>query len=106
MAEETFVALTTETYETFVNDAGNCIILVHKQLCPHCKIMGTVLTKLKAQQQELSIGTVDSEQYPDLVARLAVERVPTLCFIKEGEVKKRQAGILNPKEVAALYQSA
>ena len=106
MGEEIFVELTPETYDAFVTDAQDCIVLAHKKLCPHCKIMGTVLAKLKGQQPGLSIGAVDSELHPELLARLEVERVPTLCVIKGGEVKKRQSGILNPKEVAALYQNA
>lgn len=106
MAEEIFEALSSENYDAFVADAKDCIILVHKKLCPHCKIMRTVLTKLKEQHEELSIGAIDSELYPNLLARLNIERVPTLCIIKDGELKKKQAGILNPKEVASLYQNA
>lgn len=106
MAEEPIVALSAKTYDGFVAEVKDCIILVHKTLCPHCTIMGTVLAKLKAQQPDIAMASVDSEREPELVARLEAERVPTLCILRDGAVKARRQGILNPREVAALYQNA
>ena len=47
MPVENYEALTSETFDAYMA-SHNGIIICHKHLCPHCKIMGTVLDKVKA----------------------------------------------------------
>ena len=75
------------------------IVLFHKKLCPHCKVMRTVLGKATAERP-------DTEEQPDLMARCSVERVPTLIVCRNGAVAARKSGIMNPRELLAFYESA
>ena len=45
------------------------IVLFHKKLCPHCKVMRTVLDKATAERPDIQLASVDSEEQPDLMAR-------------------------------------
>ena len=42
------------------------IVLFHKKLCPHCKVMRTVLDKATAERPDIQLASVDSEEQPDL----------------------------------------
>ena len=53
------------------------IVLFHKKLCPHCKVMRTVLGKTTAERPDIQLASVDSEEQPDLMACCSVERVPS-----------------------------
>ena len=105
MPFSSFESLTNATLDAWMA-ASDGIIIVHKKRCPHCKIMGTVLVKVKAQAPALKVACVDSEDEAEAMARLGVERVPTLCFVKGGQVRDRKTGIFNPREVLAACQSA
>ena len=82
------------------------IVLFHKKLCPHCKVMRTVLDKATAERPDIQLASVDSEEQPDLMARWSVERVPTLIVCRNGAVAARKSGIMNPRELLAFYESA
>lgn len=99
---ELFVALTTENFQETVQDKDGLIIF-HKKLCPHCKIMMKVLEKVSAQLPELNIYTVDSEDYADLMELNSVTRVPTICALRGGKITGMQIGIRNPKETIEFY---
>ena len=104
MSMEHLTALDASSYEDFIRNHEG-IIIFHKKLCPHCKIMGTVLEKVHAQLP-IDLAAVDSEEHTDLMAAAGVERVPTLVVIKGGEIKSRFTGIMNPKETIAYYKNA
>ena len=104
MSVENLTALDAASYNEFINNSEG-IIIFHKKLCPHCKIMGTVLEKISAQLP-IALASVDSEEQTDLMAAAGVERVPTLVVVKGGEIKARFTGIMNPKETIAWYRNA
>lgn len=97
--------LTVDNVDAFVAN-NNGIIIFHKPLCPHCKIMGTVITKVNAQDSNIKIASIDTVTDTPLMEKFGVERVPTLMVIKDGEVKAKKAGIMNPKETLAFYHAA
>lgn len=82
------------------------IVIFHKKLCPHCKVMRTVLNKVQAQMPGIALAAVDSEEQPGLLKEAGVEGVPTLCAVKGGQVRGRQAGVFNPRETMAFYNKA
>jgi len=85
---------------------NNGIIIFHKTLCPHCKVMGKVLGKVHAQNSSIQIAAIDSEEETALMERFGVERVPTLMVFKNGEKKAMSKGIMNPKETIAFFANA
>lgn len=105
MALEDLLVLDKDSFEGYIKDHDG-IVIFHKKLCPHCKVMGTVLEKVKAQLPNMNFASIDSEEQPDLMAKCGVERVPTLVVTKGGQVKTRKTGVMNPKETIAFYQSA
>lgn len=98
MPVETFEQLTSATFDSWIAEHTG-VIIFHKKLCPHCKIMGTVLDKVNANMP-IAIASVDSEDEPELRARVGADRVPTLCAVKNGAIHATFTGIMNPNETA------
>ena len=94
-----------EEYQEFLSSETG-LILFHKKLCPHCKVMGTVVSKVATQDPDILVATVDSEEQPEIMQHAGVERVPTLCVVKNGSICARNVGILNPRETLALIYKA
>lgn len=82
------------------------LIIFHKKLCPHCKVMRTVLGKVKAQMPGIALAAVDSEEQPEIMTEAGVEHVPTLCAVKRGQIRGKKTGVFNPRETIAFYQEA
>ena len=105
MSIEDFNTLDSSTYDAFVGNA-NGIIIFFKKLCPHCKVMATVLEKMKAQMSDIDLAAIDSEEYPDIMDKAGVARVPTLCVVKGGELRAKMNGIKNVRETIAFYNQS
>ena len=100
-----FKVLDKENFDSFVAE-NEGIIIFHKKLCPHCKIMGTVLTKVQSRIPGFALAAVDSEEQTELMEKAGVTLVPTLVAVKEGKLAGWQVGVRNPNETIAFFQDA
>ena len=98
-------ALTENGFAAWLQE-GDGIVLFHRERCPHCKIMHTVLEKAQGMEPALRVATVDIEKEPALKEAQGVERVPTLLFCKGGAVAARKNGIMKPAELLQAYEQA
>ena len=65
---------------------------VYASLCGPCKMLGKVLEELDQEQEDFRIVKVDIDENPDLAAKWQVSSVPSLFFIKDGQVKNSAVG--------------
>ena len=56
--------------------------------CGPCKMLGQVLEQLDAEQKDVKIVKVDIDENPDLRKAWEISTVPSVFFIKDGEVKR------------------
>ncbi len=83
------------------------IILIYKKLCPHCQNMQKVIDKFMAKSDgQVSLMRMDSEENPEGMKALKVERVPAIIIVKKGKAVAAKIGLMNPREQAAFYQNA
>lgn len=102
---EGMTVLTESTVDEYIADR-DCIILFFKKICPHCKVLMTVLQKCMAQSPNLQIAGIDSEEQAALMERFGAERVPTVIAIKKGEAKAKKVGVMNPREMMDFFAKA
>eukprot|EP00029_Vermamoeba_vermiformis_P002554 TRINITY_DN12932_c0_g1_i1.p1 TRINITY_DN12932_c0_g1~~TRINITY_DN12932_c0_g1_i1.p1 ORF type:complete len:227 (-),score=75.21 TRINITY_DN12932_c0_g1_i1:68-748(-) len=73
------------------------------------KQMNTVLGQLASQYANVKFGTVEAEEVDDVTEKYKVESVPTVLFLKHGEVAESVKGSNPPevvKKLASFAQSA
>ena len=66
--------------------------------CGPCKMLGQVLEQLDAETQDFKIVKVDIDENPELTRQWNVTTVPSIFFIKDGQIKDSAIGFL-PKPV-------
>jgi thioredoxin 1 len=82
--------------------AGVCLFF--KKLCPHCLNMEKVLEKFSARMPDVRLYAMDAEENPEAAREYGAQRAPTLVVIKDGKAAAVRAGLMNPKEMLALYE--
>ena len=97
--------ITQDDYKEAIAATPAGVLIVFKELCPHCKNMEKVMEKFAALQPAAALLGLDIQKNPEAAAALGAERAPTLCVIKNGAVARKKAGLMNPKELLALYQA-
>jgi thioredoxin 1 len=81
------------------------LMLFYKKICPHCKALKKVVEKFSNAMPDGVIIQINSEENPGAMTELDISRVPTLLIFKNGEIKTRKAGLMNLRQMTALYQS-
>jgi thioredoxin 1 len=97
--------LTADNFSSFTR-GSDCLLLVFKNLCPHCKVLMTVIEKCLPTYPDLIVAGVNSEEYPTVLTDLDVSKVPTVLIYKNGVPAVRRSGVMNPAELSALISKA
>ena len=62
--------------------------------CGPCQMMAPVLEKIAAEREDLIVGKIDVDQYPDLARQYSVDSIPALFLFRNGKVEKRAIGFM------------
>lgn len=84
--------------EEVLNSEKTVVLDFFATWCGPCKMLGQVLEQLDAEQKDVKIVKVDIDENPDLRKAWEISTVPSVFFIKDGEVKDSAVGFL-PKPV-------
>lgn len=101
-----YTQLTGNTYESAIASVGQGVLLCSKKLCPHCKNMEKVMEKFSVQRPGVALFKLDSEEEAEAMAALGAERVPTVIIIKGGKPVTVKTGLMNPRELLALFDKS
>lgn len=68
--------------------------------CPPCKALSPILEKIATEKAaDLKIVKVDVDASPEIAAQYAIQSMPTLLIIRDGEVISRTVGAAPKSEV-------
>ena len=103
--ETTSIELSAADFDAkTANQTG--LLLFYKKICPYCKTMEGVIDKFARAHPGALLFMVDFEEQQALSNRFQVERAPTVFVLKNGQVGNKKSGLMNPRELAALYQGS
>jgi len=71
--------------------------------CGPCRAIGPVLEELAAEfNDRVNIVKVNVDDNPATAVKYGVQSIPTLLFIKDGEVKDTRIGLISKNQLAEL----
>ncbi len=73
--------------------------------CGPCKMMAPILKELKQNMGDsVTILKVDVDKNPGPASTYNIQGVPTLMIFKNGEIKWRQSGVVNARQLQNVLQ--
>ena len=88
--------ITNENYEALLSDSKPLVIDFWAEWCGPCRQIGPFVDELAAEYEgKVVIGKCDVDDNDDIVAEYKVRNIPTIVFIKGGEVVDKHVGAIS-----------
>ena len=107
MAHESIVNLTSDNYAAEAEGASVPVVIdFWSEHCGPCKMLSPVLDEIAGELGDTAkVTKVDVMTERELGMKFGIRAVPTLIFMKDGEVKKTQTGIMGKDAIISELQA-
>lgn len=100
------VRITSENFESLKNGNEPLVVDFWATWCGPCRMVGPVLSELAEQYDgKIVVGKCDVEENEDLAAEFNVRNIPTILFMKNGEIVDKQVGSAPKAVLDAKFQA-
>jgi len=93
------------TFQNEVLDANEPVLVDFSAVwCQPCKMLDPVVKQLAGEWEgKVKVVKIDADENPNLVMKFGVMGIPTLLFMKGGEVKERVTGFMPKEKLVAKF---
>ncbi|NLO44252.1 MAG: thioredoxin [Candidatus Cloacimonetes bacterium] len=81
-----------------ITESGVVVVDFWAAWCGPCRMIAPTLEEIAQERQDVVVGKLDVDMYPQLASKYGVMSIPTLLFFKDGELKDSSIGVV-PKNV-------
>ena len=99
--------ITNTNFEEFLAQPGLLVIDFWAVWCGPCRILSPVVDELAAEfEGRATIAKCNVDDCEDIAVRFGVRNIPTLVFVKNGEVVDRSVGVVPKQDLKARIEAA
>lgn len=89
---------TYENYNELLAE-GFTIVDFYSETCGPCKLFSKILEEITYELPFVNIVKVNTTNFPKLGIENEIDAVPTIFFVKDGEILERVVGVMEQDEV-------
>ncbi|MEO7176261.1 MAG: thioredoxin [Saprospiraceae bacterium] len=93
-----FEFLDSNFQETALDRKGLTVVDFWAEWCGPCRMVGPIIEELATEYDgKVMIGKVNVDENPEISMKYGIRSIPTILFIKDGEVVDKQVGATSKK---------
>ena len=98
--------LDDDTFEDYLAEQGDVVVVVFKRNCPPCETMKEDLPAvLEALPEGVSVAGVDGDEVSEFRRRFEVSVAPTTLLFADGELEASTEGATQPEGLAQVFEA-
>ena len=98
--------ITNENYEAIVAESKPLVIDFWAEWCGPCRTIAPIVEELAEEYADtVNIGKCDVDSSDDVVAIYRVRNIPTLVFVKDGQVVDKHVGAITRSDLVAKIEA-
>ncbi|CAM2805261.1 thioredoxin [Helicobacter felis] len=94
-----YIELTHENFDS-VTSSGVVVVDFWAPWCGPCKMLSPIIDELAGEYAgRAKICKVNTDEQEDLAAKFGIRSIPTVFYMKDGEVKNQTVGALSKQDL-------
>ncbi|WP_104636782.1 thioredoxin [Helicobacter felis] len=94
-----YIELTPENFDS-VTSSGVVVVDFWAPWCGPCKMLSPIIDELAGEYAgRAKICKVNTDEQEDLAAKFGIRSIPTVFYMKDGEVKNQTVGALSKQDL-------
>lgn len=99
------LAINKENFETLVSGDKPVVIDFWAEWCGPCRMIAPIVEELAGEYEgKVVIGKCDVEQNDEITMKYGVRNIPTIIFLKGGQVVDKQVGACSKDALKAKIE--
>ncbi len=100
------LAINNNNFESLKNDSKPFVVDFWAEWCGPCRMVAPIVEELAAEYEgRVNIGKCNVDNNDDLVAMFRVRNIPTLLFLKGGEIVDKHVGAISKNDLKAKIEA-
>ena len=84
-------------------DEDKCVVYFTAEWCGPCKAIGPMIEEISKEfEGKAVVGKVDVDNNPETAMKYGIRNIPTILFIKGGQVVDKQVGAVPKANLVAM----
>lgn len=96
--------ITSDDIPDIINENKNVILDFYATWCGPCKMVVPILEELSEQYEDVSFNKIDADENPEVTKSYGVRGLPTVIFVKNGEVARTLVGSKTKGDIESTIQ--
>ena len=97
-----------DNFDTFISQSDKPVLVdFWATWCGPCRMLSPVVEEVSREHEnELTVGKVNVDDYPELAQKFGVLSIPTLILFKDGQPVDKRIGYMPKSELEQMLRKA